>query len=132
MRNNGCCNYWIKLIFDRYLVKVQTESPIDFGGTSISQSLLFIKSIFLGWKMGLSPIYIFETYLTALKSCNFCGCWQCLTLSRLLLFLIRGVISDFDPTEIKFGVIVQFDILKNFPKFGSDQLISHLPLTRTK
>ena len=45
---------------------------------------------------------------------------------------ILGVVSDFDPNEMEFGAIVEFDILNNFPKFGCDQLINGFAQTRTK
>ena len=45
---------------------------------------------------------------------------------------ILGVMSDFDPIELKFGVKVEFDVLNNLPKFGHNQLIRGLALTPPK
>ena len=43
-----------------------------------------------------------------------------------------GVMSDFGPIDMKFGMEVEFDILNNYPKFGCDQLISCPVRGRTK
>ena len=37
---------------------------------------------------------------------------------------VLGVMSDFDPIDMKFGMEVEFDELNHYPKFGSYQLIS--------
>jgi len=34
------------------------------------------------------------------------------------------VMSNIDPMDMKFGMVVEFDALNNYPKFGCDQLIS--------
>ena len=39
----------------------------------------------------------------------------------------RGVLEvmlDFDPIDMKFGIQVEFDASKDYPKFGCDKLIS--------
>ena len=43
-----------------------------------------------------------------------------------------GVMSDFNPIEMKFGIQVMNDVLNNILKFGCDQLISGITPTRTK
>ena len=35
-----------------------------------------------------------------------------------------GVMSNIGPIDMKFGMEVEFDALNDYPKFGSDQLIS--------
>ena len=45
---------------------------------------------------------------------------------------VLEVISDFDPILMKFGMKIQSDVLNNFLKFGRDQSIRRLALTRTK
>ena len=35
-----------------------------------------------------------------------------------------GVMSDFGPIDMKFGMGVEFDAFNDYPKFGCDQLIS--------
>jgi len=37
---------------------------------------------------------------------------------------VLGVMSDFDPIDMKFGMEVEFDAFKDYPKFGCDKLIS--------
>ena len=39
---------------------------------------------------------------------------------------------DFDPIDIKFGIEVEFDALKDYPKFGCDKLISRPVKAGTK
>ena len=39
---------------------------------------------------------------------------------------IFGVMSDFGSIDMKFSMGVEFDALNDYPKFGSDQLISCL------
>ena len=43
-----------------------------------------------------------------------------------------GVMSDFNPIEMKFGMQVEIDVLNSIPKFGHNQLNSALAPTRTK
>ena len=45
---------------------------------------------------------------------------------------ILGVMHDFDPIYMKFGMEVDIDELNDFPKFGRDQLISYPVGARTK
>jgi len=45
---------------------------------------------------------------------------------------ILGVMFDFGPIDMKFGMVVEFDILNGYLKFGCDQLISYLIGGRTK
>ena len=45
---------------------------------------------------------------------------------------ILGVMLDFDPIQMKFGMCVEFDELNDFPKFGYNQFISCLVRARTK
>ena len=45
---------------------------------------------------------------------------------------ILGVMSDFGPIDMKFGMEVEVDILNNYPKFGCNQLISCPVGGRTK
>ena len=40
--------------------------------------------------------------------------------------------SDFDPIEMKFGMLVEIHVLNNIPKFYCDQLISGLAPARKK
>ena len=35
-----------------------------------------------------------------------------------------GVMSDFDPIDMKFGMVVELVELNQYPKFGSHQLIN--------
>ena len=39
---------------------------------------------------------------------------------------VLGVMSDFRPIDMKFGMEVEFDALNDYPKFDHDQLISSL------
>ena len=43
-----------------------------------------------------------------------------------------GVMSNFNPMEMKFGMKVEFDTYTNFPKFDRSQLISGLAPTHIK
>ena len=45
---------------------------------------------------------------------------------------VLGVMSDFGPIDMKFGMEVKFDILNDYSKFGCDQLISYPIGGRTK
>jgi len=45
---------------------------------------------------------------------------------------VLGVMSDFDPIVMKFGMEVEYDELNNYPKFGCDELISYPVGARTK
>jgi len=45
---------------------------------------------------------------------------------------ILGVMLDFDPIYMKFSMVVEFDELNDFPKFGYNQLISCAVTARTK
>ena len=40
--------------------------------------------------------------------------------------------SDSGPIDMKFGIEVEFDALKDYPKFGCDKLISCPVKARTK
>ena len=46
--------------------------------------------------------------------------------------MLLGVMLDFDPIYMKFGMEVEFVELNNFPKFYCDQVISCLVGARTK
>jgi len=37
---------------------------------------------------------------------------------------VLGVMSDFNPIDMKFGMEVEFNQYNDFPKFGHDELIS--------
>ena len=42
---------------------------------------------------------------------------------------VLGVMSDFGPIDMKFGMEVEFDALNDYPKFGSDPVsYTHLTL----
>ena len=45
---------------------------------------------------------------------------------------VLGVMLDFYPIYMKFGMEVEFVELNDFPKFGSDQLITRPVIARTK
>ena len=45
---------------------------------------------------------------------------------------VLGVMLDFYPIYMKFGMEVEFDELNDFPKFGCDQLIIRPVKARTK
>ena len=45
---------------------------------------------------------------------------------------VLGVMSDFGPIEMKFGMGVEFDEINDFPKFGCDESISCPVRARTK
>ena len=45
---------------------------------------------------------------------------------------VSGVMSDFGPIDMKFGMGVEFDELNDYPKFGYDELISCPERAQTK
>ena len=45
---------------------------------------------------------------------------------------VLGVVSDFDPIDMKFGMEVEFDELNDYPKFSCNELISCPVGARTK
>ena len=45
---------------------------------------------------------------------------------------VLGVMLDFDPIYMKFGMCVEFKKLNDFPKFGYNQFISCAVRARTK
>ena len=45
---------------------------------------------------------------------------------------VSGVISDFVPINMKFGIKVEFDEINHFPKFGCDRVISCPAVARIK